>query len=181
VDAHEPQASAFHIIREQLTAAIEAPKCHGCGCFQQTVAALTALGSEALAPFLREAHAVFQPKQYDCLGCPICYPAIAANAFTEAFPEAGSGLELCPTEAPVARQGWPPLPGDYQVLKYRAPVAVCTLHSAALADRLKDRAPDGLAIVGTLQTENLGIERLIKNTLANPFVRFLAEPGKFKA
>ena len=173
----EGQVSAFQVIREQLTAAVEATKCHGCGCFQQTVAALTPLGQADIAPLLRAARAVFQPKHYECLGCPVCYPAIAANAFTEAFPEAGSGLDLCPTEASAERQGWPPLPGDYHVLKYRAPVAVCTLNSAALADRLKDRAPNGLAIVGTLPTENLGIERLIKNTLANPHVRFLLECG----
>src|SRR5882724_1438846 len=172
-----PHVSAFQIIREQLTAALAAPKCYSCGCFQQTVAALTSGGQEDLAPLLDEARTVFQPKQYDCLGCPVCYPAIAANAFTEAFPEAGSGLDLCPTEAPAERQGWPPLPGDYQVLKYRAPVAVCILNNAALADCLKARAPEGLAIVGTLHTENLGIERLITNTLANPHVRFLIVCG----
>jgi tetrahydromethanopterin S-methyltransferase subunit A len=172
-----PHVLAFQVIREQLTAAIEAPKCHGCGCFQQTVAALTPLGQADIAPLLHAARAVFQPKQYDCLGCPVCYPAIAANAFTEAFPEAGSGLDLCPTEVPAERQGWPPLPGDYHVLKYRAPVAVCTLNDAALAERLKSRAPEGLAIVGTLHTENLGIERLITNTLANPHVRFLLVCG----
>jgi tetrahydromethanopterin S-methyltransferase subunit A len=177
---HTPprHVSAFQVIREQLTAAVAALKCHSCGCFQQTVAALTSGGQEDLAPLLDEARAVFQPQQYDCLGCPVCYPAIAANAFTEACPEIGSGLDLCPTEEPAARQGWPPLPGDYHVLRYRAPVAVCTLHSTALAACLKARAPDGLAIVGTLHTENLGIERLIKNTLANPHVRFLILCGE---
>jgi len=77
-----PHVSAFQIIREQLTAALAAPKCYSCGCFQQTVAALTSGGQEDLAPLLDEARTVFQPKQYDCLGCPVCYPAIAANAFT---------------------------------------------------------------------------------------------------
>ena len=176
----ERQISAFHIIHEQLKEAIEAPKCHRCGCFQQAVEAfsITSVDKADMTSLLHEARAVFQPKQYDCLGCPVCYPAIAANAFTEAFPEAGSGLDLCPTEAPAERQGWPPLPGEYHVLKYRAPVAVCTLNSVELAARLKDRAPNGLAIVGTLHTENLGIERLIKNTLANPYVRFLLLCGE---
>jgi tetrahydromethanopterin S-methyltransferase subunit A len=57
-------------------------------------------------------------------------------------------------------------------------VAVCTLNSDTLASRLKDSAPAGLAMVGTLHTENLGIERLIKNTLANPHVRFLIICGE---
>jgi len=163
-------ASAFHIITEQLKEAIAAPKCHKCGCLQQTVEALT--GTEAgkgkLAPILTEARSVFVPKKYECLGCPVCYPAIAANAFVEAYPEVEAGLDLCPTEEPQERQGWPPLPGDYSVIRYGAPVAVCALNTEPLVKRFADSRPDGLAIVGTMHTENLGIERVIKNTLANP-------------
>src|SRR5215510_329587 len=98
-----------------------------------------------MSVILHEARAVFQPTQYDCLGCPVCYPAIATNAFSDAFPEAGARLELCPIDEPAERTGWPPLPGDYHVLRYRAPVAVCTLNSDTLASRLKDSAPAGLA------------------------------------
>lgn len=176
----ERHASALRVIREQLTEAVEAPKCHQCGCFQQTVDALatTPMGQADLAPLLYEARTVFQPKHYDCLGCPVCYPAIAANTFGEAFPDIGAGLDLCPTDEPAERKGWPPLPGDYHVLKYRAPVAICTLNSDTLTSRLKDSASAGLAMVGTLHTENLGIERLIKNTLANPHIRFLIVCGE---
>jgi len=138
----------------------------------------TDVGQQQIATVLDEARAVFQPKHYDCLGCPVCYPAIAANAFSNAFPEAGAGLNLCPTDEPAERTGWPPLPGNYHVLKYRAPVAVCALNSDSLASGLKDLAPAGLAMVGTLHTENLGIERLIKNTLANPHIRFLIVCGE---
>jgi tetrahydromethanopterin S-methyltransferase subunit A len=176
----EQQAEALRVIYAQLRAAVTAPKCHTCGCLQQTVEALagTDVGQQQMATLLDEARAVFQPKHYDCLGCPICYPAIAANAFSEAFPEAGVGLDLCPTDEPAERQGWPPLLGDYHVLRYRAPVAICTLNSDTLASRLKDSAPAGLAMVGTLHTENLGIERLIKNTLANSHLRFLMVCGE---
>ena len=38
--------------------------------------------------------------------------------------------------------------------------------------------PSGLAIVGTLRTENLGIERIIRNVLANPHIRFLVVCGE---
>jgi tetrahydromethanopterin S-methyltransferase subunit A len=176
----ERQASALRAICEQLTEAVAAPKCHTCGCLQQTVEALasTGVGQDEMGATLHEARAVFQPKQYDCLGCPVCYPANAANAFSEAFPEADSGLDLCPTDEAAERKGWPPFPGDYHVLKCRAPVAVCTLNSETLTSRLKDCAPAGLAIVGTLHTENLGIERLMKNTLANPHIRFLIVCGE---
>ena len=173
-------ASALHIINTQIEEAIAAPKCHKCGCLQQTVEALagTEAGKRELAPVLTKARSVFAPKKYDCLGCPICYPAIAANAFVEAYPEAGAGLDLCPTEEPEERKGWPPLPGDYSVVRYAAPVAVCALNSEPLVKSLADSKPDGLAIVGTMHTENLGIERVIKNTLANPNIRFLLLCGE---
>lgn len=75
------------------------------------------------------------------------------------------------------RRGWPPLPGDYRVLRYRAPVAVCTLNSG-LASDLAKTAPEGLAIVGTTHTGNLGIERLIRNVVANPHIRRLVLCGE---
>jgi tetrahydromethanopterin S-methyltransferase subunit A len=59
------------------------------------------------------------------------------------------------------------------VLRYGASVAVCTLNSEELAQVLARTAPEGLAIVGTMHTENLGIERVIRNVLANPNIRFL--------
>ena len=172
--------TALRIIAEQLDEAIAAPKCHKCGCLQQTVEALasTELGKEELASKLAEARDVFEPKRYDCLGCSVCYPAIAANAFVEAFPQAGAGLDLCPTEEPEVRDGWPPLLGDYAVLRARAPVAVCTLNSDDLATRTQKLAPEALAIVGTLHTENLGIERIIKNVTSNPNIRFLILCGE---
>ncbi len=171
---------AHRIIRDQLAEAVRARKCHGCGCLHKTVEALsqTEIGRTGLASTLAEARAVFVPKEYDCLGCSVCYPAIAANAFAEVFPAEGERMDLCPTDPPGERRGWPPLPGDYHVLRYRAPIAVCTLNSAELASRLSKRAPEGLAIVGTLSTENLGIERVIRNTLANPSIRFLLLCGE---
>lgn len=176
----ENAASALKVIQEQMDSAIAAPKCHRCGCLHQTVEALAATepGRTDLAETLQRARQVFVPKEYDCLGCPICYPAIAANAFAEAYPEAGAQLDLCPTEEPQKRVGWPPLPGDYRVLKYKAPVAVCTLNSSDLADQIAASQPAPVAIVGTMHTENLGIERVIQNTLANPNVRFLLLCGE---
>lgn len=172
--------SALKIIQEQMTAAIRAPKCHRCGCLHKTVEALetTETGRNELAPILNEAKSVFVAKEYDCLGCPVCYPAIAANAFSEVSPEAATTLDLCPTEAPDERAGWPPLSGDYHVVRYQAPVAVCTLNSSELAAELRDHSPGGLSIVGTMHTENLGIERLIRNINANPNIRFLILCGQ---
>lgn len=178
--AEKRRTQSLQIVREQLQTAAAARKCHGCGCLHKTIEALshTEFGAGELAPVLDETRKVFTPKEYDCLGCPICYPAIAANAFSEAFPAVGEGLDLCPTDTPTERRGWPPLAGDYHVVRFRAPVAICTLNSAELAASLAQKNPDGVAIVGTLHTENLGIERLIRNVLANPHIRFLLLCGQ---
>ena len=176
----ENEKPSLNVIEEQIGLAIAAPKCHKCGCLQQTIEAFsaTAAGKTELAKTLQTAREVFVPKEYDCLGCPVCYPAIAANAFAEAYPEAGAPLDLCPAEGPEKRVGWPPLPGDYDVLKYQAPVAVCTLNGSELAQQIANRRPPAVAIVVTMHTENLGIERVIHNTLANPNVRFLLLCGE---
>ena len=170
---------ALDVVRDQLRNAAAAKKCHPCGCLHQTLDALadTGPGKEHIADAIAGARAVLRPKQYDCLGCTVCYPAIAVNAFAEAYPAIGEGLNLCPTETPAERTGWPPLPGDYRVLEYQAPVAVCTLNSSDLSERLAGLNPRGLGIVGTLHTENLGIERLIQNTIANPNLRVLVVCG----
>ncbi len=173
------RAALLAIVREQLAEAAAARKCHACGCFHGTVAALEksdALARE-LAPALASARAAFVAKRYDCLGCEVCFPAVAENAFAEAFP-GEARPQLCPTDNPTERSGWPPLPGDYRILRYRAPVVVCALHSADLVAALAARAPSGLAIAGTLHTENLGIERIIRNVLANPRLRFLVVCGE---
>ena len=176
----EKRESALHVIQEQIESAVAATKCHKCGCLHSTVQALssTSAGQHELAPTLRAAEKVFVPKEYDCLGCPVCYPAIASNAFAEACAEAGAQLDICPTDPPEERSGWPPLPGSYYVLRYGAPVAVCTLNNMVLAEQLRDSAPAGVAVVGTMHTENLGIEHVIRNLLANPNVRFLVMCGE---
>ena len=174
------KTDAFRIVQEQMDAAIAAPKCHKCGCLQQTVEALskTAEGQNELAETLNRARQVFVPKEYDCLGCPVCYPAIAANAYAEAHPEAAAKLDLCPTEEPDVRTGWPPLAGDYYVLRYSAPVAICTLNSGTLAQQIARGSTPGVAVAGTMHTENLGIERLVRNVSANPNIRFLIVCGE---
>ncbi len=171
--------TALRVVRDELAKAAAASKCHRCGCLHQTVDALgkATVSVPELVPMLEGIRGVLVLKKYDCLGCEVCFPAVAANAFFSAFPDALAEQALCPTDAPESRRGWPPLPGDYSVVRYGAPVAVCTLNSASLAKELAQAAPEGLAIAGTMHTENLGIERVIRNVLANPNIRFLVLCG----
>ena len=173
------QEAALAIVREQLAEATAARKCHPCGCFHAAVSSFekTDPVRRELADFLAAARAALVEKEYDCLGCQVCFPAIAENALADGFPGAAPAPS-CPTDALVERRGWPPLPGDYKVVRYGAPVAVCALNTSELSETLAAHAPPGLALAGTLHTENLGIERIIRNVLANPHVRFLVLCGE---
>lgn len=175
-----PRLDAIKVVENQLEAAVAAKKCHACGCLASTLEALGAATEvlPELGPMLAAAECVLVPQKYECLGCQVCFPAAAANALAEAYPGILSQGALCPTDAPEEHHGWPPLPGDYAVLRYGASVAVCTLNSDALAKELAELAPDGLAIVGTMHTENLGVERVIRNVLANPNIRWLLLCGE---
>ncbi|MFW2405329.1 MAG: DUF4346 domain-containing protein [Gammaproteobacteria bacterium] len=68
---------------------------------------------------------------------------------------------------------WPYVPGTYFVSDPTAPVAVCTLGSVDLAPKVAQNPPAGLCITGKVETENIGIEKIIKNVISNPAIRFL--------
>ncbi len=164
-----------------LQEAATAEKCWPCGCLHGSLTAIErAFPAEtrpaALDTAVHAARAQLVEMRYECLGCEICYPAAALDALGRA----GYTLEpeACPV-TPVAerREGWAPLPGSYTVLRDHAAVAVCTLTNESLAKRLAETATPGLAIVGTLQTENLGIERVVQNVITNPNIRFLVVCG----
>lgn len=160
----------------RLGEAAAAKKCWPCGCLHQSLQTIEravppADRSPELTLAIAAAKAPLLPVQYECLGCQICYPALAVNAIAQLSGD--KSLDVCPTEAVEVRAGWPPLPGNYTVLRYQAPVAVCTLTNEALSAVVAQQVGPALSIIGTLQTENLGIERLIQNTLANPYIRFV--------
>lgn len=166
----------------QLLEAAAARKCWSCGCLHNTLSAIEgALPADQRSPELDAAMQAGRerlvPVRYDCLGCEVCYPALAVNALNKGGDGEPLDIPACPTEKPEERQGWPPFPGAYTVLRYHAPVAVCTLTDDRLAEEVTREAGSEVAIIGTLQTENLGIERLLLNVLANPNIRFLVVCG----
>ncbi len=159
----------------QLENAAAARKCWHCGCLHSSLRAIEeaypkSARPEQLASVVELARSHLCDVKYDCLGCEICWPALAINAL-------GVEEDACPAEAAEARDGWPPLPGSYTVVRYHAPVAVCTLTDESLSKTIVPAAGMDIAIVGTMQTENLGIERLVQNTLANSNIRFVVLCG----
>jgi tetrahydromethanopterin S-methyltransferase subunit A len=182
VENSETEEAAVQEVVEQLHKAATARKCWSCGCLH---GGLTSIGRAfpegkrppALDAALDAAREHLVELRYDCLGCEICYPAVAINALGRLGGAEAIETEVCPTAVAEVRNGWPPLPGTYTVLRYAAPVAVCTLTDEKLLAAITEKKDPSVAIVGTLQTENLGIERLIQNVLANPNIRSLVVCG----
>jgi len=177
---HAASTSSVEEAAAQIDHATAASKCRPCGCFHDTLKAIgdaipATARPDRLSSAIEAGKAVLTDRTYDCLGCKVCHPALAVNALN------GSGTKLeidpCPAEAAEAHAGWPPFPGDYTVLRYRASVAVCTLNAGDLVEPIVRSGEDAISIVGTLHTENLGIERIITNVLANPNIRFLVLCG----
>ena len=169
-DVSRPEAMRSLVESVQRAAASE--KCWDCGCAHELADAVDrAVPAESDSTDVREAvtelRKRLRPVQYDCRGCQQCFGAEGMNALSDLAGDASA------TDALEPRLGWPLLPGDYHVLQYHAPVAVCTLTDSVLCQTLAGAQPGGVALVGTLQTENLGIERMIMNIVANPNIRFL--------
>ena len=164
-------------LRAALQSATCARKCHACGCFQDAAVVLEGSAlSVDLADVLAEARATFRDREYDCIGCEICWPADALNIAADLVELPVSAV--CSTDAPARRAGWPPMPGEFEVLSFSAPVAVCTLHDLELVGAMFAARPAGLSIVGAMQTENLGVERLIENVVTNPHLRVVVLCGE---
>jgi len=171
-------------VQSELNQGMNLKKCRSCGCMKETLESL--LASLPLIKIEQAAHLIqdikgwlkeMQPIKYSCLGCEYCFPAVVMNIFNQVFPEASQSLS-CGFE--VKKQTWPVVPGEYFALcdGSDCPVAVSTLTSIELAETLAKMKPEGLCIVGKTETENIGIDKVIKNTITNPTIRFLIVAGK---
>jgi tetrahydromethanopterin S-methyltransferase subunit A len=66
--------------------------------------------------------------------------------------------------------GWPLVKGDYHSGDANSPVAVVTMGSHLDEPGVCDA---GAALCGSCKTENLGLEKVIANVIANPNIRFI--------
>lgn len=121
-------------------------------------------------------HKELLPLEYSCFGCKLCIPAEAMTLLTKEFPSlASSTLLSCDFEV---ADDWPVIDGDYTVINKSAPVAVTTLADLQLEEKISQLKPEGLNIVGKTETENIGIDKLVKNIITNPSIRHLILAGK---
>ncbi len=172
-------------IINELQKGMSLEKCKKCGCMKDTLENILSslplhVTKESLDLFekIKEWLEKMEPIEYSCLGCKYCYPASAMNTFTEIFPEVSSRLSGCSFE--IKENIWPSVPGEYFAFceGKSCPVAVSTLASVELAERLAKIRPPELCIVGKTETENIGIDKIIKNTITNPTIRVLLLAGK---
>jgi len=171
-------------VRAELEAGIALSKCQQCGCMADGLSNLAAflqtIGTDdacALAESASAALKKMRPIQYTCFGCEHCYPAAAQNAFSLAFPSFSQAAADLSCDFRVRDENWPTVVGEYFVVDRDASIAVSTLASAQLAERLAQRKPSGLAIVGKTETENIGIDKVIKNVVTSPTIRYLILAG----
>ncbi|MFH0832712.1 MAG: tetrahydromethanopterin S-methyltransferase subunit A [Candidatus Aenigmatarchaeota archaeon] len=68
---------------------------------------------------------------------------------------------------------WPIEAGRYKVGNKQSCIAVCTLSSLDI-----ELPMDNIAIVGKCVTENVGMEKMIKNIISNPHIRYLVICGQ---
>jgi tetrahydromethanopterin S-methyltransferase subunit A len=82
-------------------------------------------------------------------------------------------------------EGYPPEKGRYVRGNDYSPVAVCVVLDtfdfaipSALNELVMTGADNGAALSGLLQTENIGIEKIICNIVANPNIRYIILCGR---
>ena len=102
------------------------------------------------------------------------WDGLDAEAFASAAPSRTERIR--PDE--FAAENWPVQPGDYVVLNPKKAVAVAVLGSVDIDGLRSGLMGSGVAIIGSITTENLGVEHLVKNLIANPFIRHLAIWGE---
>ena len=194
IESLPPRAApALH----EIARGMELKKCRKCGCMKDALdQAGRAFESSqepeirSLLPRISDYQARMEPLAYDCIGCKKCWGADAiielANHFDEVeLDKCGSGDDHASggIKSAVASSNryahspaiaaWPPHPGDYVLGNREGTVAICTLSNRDLPVSLIAAGEPAVAIAGRCDTENIGIEKVVLNLLANPRIRWL--------
>lgn len=154
-------------------------KCRKCECMRAMLLNMRSSSSskkDTLIDDINKWIMELEPVEYNCFGCRYCYPAEAMNISDEAF----QGLIqkeslICVDKEPV----WPPEPGEYYIYQGSGDchVAISTLGSVELAEKIADVRPEGVCIAGKTETENIGIEKVVRNIITNAGIRYLILTG----
>lgn len=179
-----PKNGTFVKARAEIQRGMRLSKCRKCGCMKGTLenlkVSLPNLNMKEAQSLLGDVDtwlSRLEPLEYPCFGCSYCIPPEAMTLLITAYPElASSTLSGC--EFTVSEDSWPVVEGEYFVMDRSAPVAISTLASTLLAEKLSASSSPGLSLVGKTETENIGIDKVIKNIICNPAIRYLVLAGK---
>lgn len=178
-------------IRNELFSAIKLKKCKKCGCMiyglDDVIENLKIIENEIpdglackLSDEVKELKLELKPVEYSCLGCKHCYPASAANFIADAVIYLIQNGSKNNGNNHDSLDSWPVSPGEYSAFcdGEGCPVAVSTLASLDLYSELSKLKPKGLCIIGKTETENIGIDKIIKNTITNSTLHYLIVSGR---
>lgn len=178
---------------ETLSQGMALDKCLKCGCMQmaldaarQAFASSESVEARESLKKIEEFQQQMEPIAYDCLGCKVCWGGEVTRRIEDCFGELdlGNTPGVCESKEPtcscsggVCRPAWPPHPGEFIVGNPEGSVAICTLASHELPAAVIS-ASAAVAIAGKCDTENIGVEKVVLNILANRNIRWLIVCGQ---
>jgi tetrahydromethanopterin S-methyltransferase subunit A len=142
--------------------------------------------AKALLQRISELQEQMEPIAYDCIGCKVCWGAEATRQLEDLFGNfdleynAGTCAPKLPQTSCSGSECHPErtlLPGEYIVGNPKGSVAVCTLASHDLPASVIT-GNTAIAIAGKCDTENIGVEKVVLNILANRNIRWLILCGQ---
>jgi len=164
-------------IAEDLTEISQIKKCSFCGCFADTLKEFSSIAEQNGKIELSEKAGILRShviknKKYDCLGCDPCYPADISNLLFEMdnSPKEKKEKSSCGCSSECAAEDsamWPVEKGEYLVGNKKSSIAITTLTDTGLPREIYAKLKKRIAIVGYCETENIGIEKIIKNIITN--------------
>jgi len=174
----------FEKVCSEIRRGMKLSRCRKCGCMKGTLENLKASlpllklkDASELLKHVKDWSSQLEPQEYPCFGCKYCIPPEAMTMLTAKYPLLASAT-LSNCEIKVSNNSWPQVEGEYTVIDKSAPVAVSTLSSVKLEEKLAKLRPSGLCIVGKTETENIGIDKIIKNVVSNPAITYIILAGK---
>lgn len=192
-DSSADTPAGMAVVIETISQGMALDKCHKCGCMQMALdAARQAFASsdtvearESLKK-IDEFQQQMEPIAYDCIGCKVCWGGEVTRQIEDCFGELdlGNTPGVCESMEPtcscsggVCRPAWPPHPGEFIVGNPEGSVAICTLASHELPAAVIS-GNVAVAIAGKCDTENIGVEKVVLNILANRNIRWLIVCGQ---
>ncbi|NHZ85994.1 MAG: hypothetical protein GWP19_08945 [Planctomycetia bacterium] len=166
----------------------EIKKCSFCGCNKDTLKEFAELAEsnneKELAEEANKIEAkIANQKKYECIGCNPCYPADISNLLFEmddndtTEKEDPCSSQSCSCDTAKPKNKWPIERGNYSIGNEKSSVAINTLSNTDLPKELIKTLKDKIAIVGYCETENIGVEKIVKNIISNPNIRTLIVCG----